>query len=355
MLAYLIFSLNLSISRYFDIILHTGKEIDIELAKIEDAIVAFSLYIGERKDFNSVPETYEDKHFLYSKASIDDLEIKLKSHKKPDNYEVIFSQDSQYISNMPIATYVDDTEAFTKQHNFFFENQINIGQLLLKERNIHNKKILRKITSLCNFSLSDATSEVKNICNSLDSFSISETKHYSNLILSQLYALAIKTDIRFIKLIELNYTNVYQQLNSETAEKKIKKIIVNTANQLYLDYERLQNKEPTNIVKIVEDLISIIHSDFTNPDLSLQNIASNYDISESYISRKFSEYMGISYVKYLTQIRINKAIELLNNDPNVTDIHIKCGYYNVQTFDTAFKKVTGFTVRSFLNRKNTDD
>ena len=53
----------------------------------------------------------------------------------------------------------------------------------------------------------------------------------------------------------------------------------------------------------------------------IQSIFANHSISESYISYKFSKYMGVSYVKYLTQLRINKAIELLNENLDIKDIY----------------------------------
>ena len=93
-----------------------------------------------------------------------------------------------------------------------------------------------------------------------------------------------------------------------------------------------------------------MHSRFTDPNLSFQNIVRNYAVSESYISRKFSEILGISYVQYLTNLRVNKAIELLNEMSDISDIHIKCGYYNIQTFHTAFKKITGLTVRGYIKQ-----
>jgi len=339
---------------YFDIVLYHGNEIDLELKKINEAIIAFSLYISEKNITKCEAETYQDENFLFSKICIDDIEMKLKSHKKPDNYEVIFSQDAQYISDVNIGTYIDKEETFTKHHNFFFENN-NTQSYYLKENNIYNKKILRKISNICKYSLNDVKSEINNIFNSLDDFSDSETRHYSVLVLHQLYALATQTDRRFIKLIEVNYNDVYQLVRTATNKKQIKKIIVNTANQLYSDYRKLQTQKLSNTTGIIEEIIKIIHSEFTNPDLSLQNIASAYGVSESYISRKFSEYMGISYVKYITQLRINKAIDLLNSNPNITDLHSQCGYYNIQTFVAAFKKVTGLTVKNFLNRQQTNN
>ena len=338
---------------YFDIVLYSGKETFLELAKTDTAIVSFLLYMGDKNGFNYYTETYHDKKFLYSKLEIDDLELALKSNKKPDNYEVIFSQDAQYISGTDLGSYIYAQEIFTKHHEFFFENQADLQPLFLREKNIHNKKILRKISGIGKCSLHDASAEIKKVFKSIDSFSDNEFKHYSVLIIQHLYSLATQTDRRFIRMIELNYTNVYQQLRTLSEKKQIKKIIINTANRLYSDYKCLQTKNTTNTTKIIEDIVSTINSEFTDPDLSLQNIAADHGVSESYISRKFSEYMGVSYVKYLTQTRINKAVELLKNGNDIADIHTKCGYYNAQTFNTAFKKTTGFTVKSYIcNRQN---
>lgn len=340
---------------YFDVILYTGEEIDLELSKIEEAFVAFSLYMGENKKLHLSPKTYQDNDFVYTEAYVEGLELKLRSHKKPKNYEVIFSQDAQYLSGKNISIHINDTETFSKHHNFFFENKNSEHSLFLKESNIHNNEILRKISNITEFSLNNVSSEIKKIFKNLDSFTVNETKHYAILILHQLYELATHTDRRFIRLIELYYSEVYQQLRRMLDKKSIKKIIIDTANEIKSDYKILQNKNLSNTTSIIEDIIEIIHSDYSNCNLSLQSIASNYGVSESYISRKFTEYMGISYVKYLTQVRIDKAVELLNNSSDTSELHIKCGYYNHQTFETAFKKITGYTLRGFINKHSNDD
>ena len=342
---------------YFDIVLYSGKKIDLRLKKISEAIVAFSLYMSEKYISDCKSKTYQDNNFLFSQLHVDDVEIKLKSHKKPDNYEIIFSQDAQYISDVNIGMHIDREETFTKHHNFFFENnnKSNIYSNISKENNTYNKKILKKISNICTFSLDDITTEVNKLFYNLDAFSANEIKHYSVLILHQLYELSIQTDRRFIKIIELQYTDAYQLIRMSTTKKQIKNVVVNTAKQLYSDYKELKLKTPSLTTTVLEEILKIIHSEFTNPDLSLQNLSSRYGVSESYISRKFSEYMGISYVKYITQLRINKAVELLKGGQDTTDIHTQCGYYNVQTFTTAFKKITGLTVKNFLNYQQTDN
>ena len=335
---------------YFDVILYNGEETDLALAKIEEAIVAFSVYIGESNKFNFTAKTYQDKDFIYTESSVYGLELKLKSHKKPNNYEVIFSQDGQFISGKNISTYVSDADTFSKHHDFFFENKNNTNAIFLKESNIHNNEILKDISNISKHTLYNVSPEIRKMFKTLDSFTVNETKHYSILILHQLYELATHSDRRFIRLIEQNYADIYQQLRIMLDKKNIKKLIINTANQLKNDYKSLQDTNTSSTVNIIESIVKTIHSDYSNCELSLQNIATNYNVSESYISRKFSEYMGISYVKYLTQVRINRAIDLLNSSSDTTDLHLKCGYYNPQTFETAFKKITGHTLKGFINK-----
>lgn len=88
-------------------------------------------------------------------------------------------------------------------------------------------------------------------------------------------------------------------------------------------------------------------------DISLKSVAQHVFVSESYLSRIFKEDMNKSFVEYLTEIRIKKAIELLKATdlPNYT-IAEKIGYENINYFGRVFKKITGLTPTQYKNKYN---
>lgn len=63
---------------------------------------------------------------------------------------------------------------------------------------------------------------------------------------------------------------------------------------------------------------------------------------------KFRIYYGKTPVQYITELRMNKAKELLiNTDFSVSQISEICGYDNVYYFSNTFKKLTGISPLKF--------
>lgn len=77
-------------------------------------------------------------------------------------------------------------------------------------------------------------------------------------------------------------------------------------------------------------------------DLSLNELAALCHMSLSSFKRKFKEVYEESPAKYITKMKINRAIGLLQNpDVRVSDIAFDLGYDSLTTFNRAFKEHTG--------------
>ncbi len=67
-------------------------------------------------------------------------------------------------------------------------------------------------------------------------------------------------------------------------------------------------------------------------------------LSEAYFSTIFKKETGTSYVNYLTQLRMNKALELLNKtDYKMNTIATEIGYQSATYFSYVFKKQYGIS------------
>ena len=77
-------------------------------------------------------------------------------------------------------------------------------------------------------------------------------------------------------------------------------------------------------------------------DLSLEEVASSAQISPGYLSRLLKLETGFSFVDYLTRVRINKAVQIMN-DPavKVYEVAEAVGYQSQHYFSRAFKRVFG--------------
>ena len=79
-------------------------------------------------------------------------------------------------------------------------------------------------------------------------------------------------------------------------------------------------------------------------DLSLEDAAEHVNLSVGYLSNYFKQKMGMTFVDYLTKLRIEKAKELLmHTNEKIYKVAEQVGYQNSQYFVTIFKKKTGVT------------
>ena len=77
-------------------------------------------------------------------------------------------------------------------------------------------------------------------------------------------------------------------------------------------------------------------------DISLDDVSREVDISPYYFSKVFKEATGENFIEYLTNIRIEKAKELLDNtDMSMKEICLEVGYSNPNYFSRIFKKSVG--------------
>ncbi len=81
-------------------------------------------------------------------------------------------------------------------------------------------------------------------------------------------------------------------------------------------------------------------------EITMQDVAEHAGISERYLRRLFSQYLNLSPLEYLNQMRINKAVELLRNtEMSVKEVCYLCGFQSPQYFSRIFKQQMGVSPR----------
>ncbi|HOL91497.1 MAG TPA: AraC family transcriptional regulator [Clostridiales bacterium] len=102
--------------------------------------------------------------------------------------------------------------------------------------------------------------------------------------------------------------------------------------------------------QIVEEIERIISTQYSSP-LTIESIAKMLHFTPNYIGTVFKLVKKISINRYLTNVRIEKAEELLrDNNYSINDIAIMCGYNDITYFHTIFKKETGITPSEYRRR-----
>ena len=79
--------------------------------------------------------------------------------------------------------------------------------------------------------------------------------------------------------------------------------------------------------------------------LSLESVAAEIGVSTYYLSRLFKQELGLTFVEYLTGVRMKSAYALAKGTRMpVNEIAAKVGYGNVAYFIRVFKKYIGMTI-----------
>lgn len=95
---------------------------------------------------------------------------------------------------------------------------------------------------------------------------------------------------------------------------------------------------------VVDSVIKYIEENYTNEDLSLNMLAEHVRFSPNHLSMVFSQQTGVTFIKYLTDFRINKAKEALKcTSLKSSEIALEIGYKDPHYFSYMFKKTTGLT------------
>lgn len=132
----------------------------------------------------------------------------------------------------------------------------------------------------------------------------------------------------------------FQKLSRLFSCKEIRMWTTNY-NRWLCDYIRnkYQNKKKRQFVTEVSCYLEQHYSDET---LSLNKIAKDMYLNEYYFSKKFKKEFNISYINYLTNLRIEKAKALLSQtNLKIYEICAKVGFNSIEHFTRVFRKKTG--------------
>jgi two-component system, response regulator YesN len=108
------------------------------------------------------------------------------------------------------------------------------------------------------------------------------------------------------------------------------------------------NGQHTHLIRQAKEYLE---QHFADPELSLNEVAAQANLSPSHFSVVFSQETGQTFKEYLTQTRINKAKELLRMTTlRSADIAYRVGYNDPHYFSSVFKKNTGLSPIEFRSQ-----
>ena len=100
--------------------------------------------------------------------------------------------------------------------------------------------------------------------------------------------------------------------------------------------------------QVIEKAKQYIMDNYQDPGLSVEQICRYLHMSPAYFSTMFKKATGQTYIAYLTEVRLNKAVELLNmTDEKTYVIASQVGYQEQNYFSYVFKKRFGVSPTKF--------
>ena len=103
------------------------------------------------------------------------------------------------------------------------------------------------------------------------------------------------------------------------------------------------NKEIKQVLRYIED--------HCTEKVKLEDAADLINYNPSYFSRLFHQFTGFTFVEYLNRCRTDAAVRMLQEtDRTISEIAMECGFPNVSSFITFFKRQYQMTPEKY--RKN---
>lgn len=182
-----------------------------------------------------------------------------------------------------------------------------------------------------------------------------------SMVASFLRAMAISTESPILSCRNDNrINNIFQEmLKTESLEfgREIKAVgllyiliseLINT--RINQGHNVNNSYHSSNKEHILEQAIRFIDNSFSN-SISIEEVAYNAGVSRSYLFIIFKEELNISPQQYLTKVRIQHAISLMQQpDLSISQIARSVGYHDPLHFSKTFKKYKRISPVSYRNQ-----
>ena len=171
-------------------------------------------------------------------------------------------------------------------------------------------------------------------------------------IISVILNVASEFDIKIDDIFKAS-SSPFEKVFKTDNLPEIKSLLKEMAGDVIQTIKALHKRNDDSIIKQIQDFLK---ENMSSYELSLTSVAEKFHINASYLSRLFKKEMGVNFVEYLTKIRIEKAIKLLQEtEMKVYKVGEAVGIYDPHYFSICFKKYTGFSVNDYKKNINGDN
>lgn len=104
--------------------------------------------------------------------------------------------------------------------------------------------------------------------------------------------------------------------------------------------------------QLFETILAYMHAHMEEP-LNVSVICRKFNISQTTLNRWFRKYIANSFNNYLSEIRITKAMQILQQNPNlmIKDVAKRVGYSDQFYFSRLFRSVAGWSPSDYVEKQ----
>ena len=99
-----------------------------------------------------------------------------------------------------------------------------------------------------------------------------------------------------------------------------------------------------------------MHQPYLDPELSLNALADELSVSPKHLSQTINHSFQQNFYHYINSYRIHECIKLLSDatwaSSNILEVAYEAGFNSKNTFNSAFKKITGMTPSEFKRNQS---
>lgn len=115
-------------------------------------------------------------------------------------------------------------------------------------------------------------------------------------------------------------------------------------DQMRQSYEEHYDRVEADTIHQIKQFIF----EHSHEDISLDALGKKVGLSPIYISKMFKEKLGINYIDFLTECRIEKAKKLMADpEKSIKEITFEVGYHEPNYFSKVFKKMCGTSPKEY--------
>ncbi len=161
------------------------------------------------------------------------------------------------------------------------------------------------------------------------------------------YLLKPVDEDELIELLKNINNKIEQNIRQKRIEESVKDKIIENEDDWKIFLKAKENTD--SIIRSVYDIIQNKYGE----RLSINDVADELKVSNSYISRKLKSKLNTSFVDLLNQYRIKKAIYYLDkSDLMIYEISCRVGFSEYKYFCTVFKKYTSMSPSEYQKSRD---